>query len=226
MFDLGPRDYDSRDDERHPDASSRGSRGGSGDRDRDDDWSQSETRTRDRDDNDGRKLGRGPGSDRQTSDEHGSDRRDDARWPERDRDHRERDVDPRDTFTRHLHLPRGLEREIVRDRDREYTLRGSESRMLATVGWFRGVSSRDLWGFGDGKRAFFWIKQGKPDPAAIHWGFVAANENKVHEFYEATISAGAKDNISPRARLEYYPGYYAADVFDPDGYSFEVVHKS
>jgi hypothetical protein len=22
----------------------------------------------------------------------------------------------------------------------------------------------DLWGFGHGKRAFFWIKQGKPDP--------------------------------------------------------------
>ncbi len=31
----------------------------------------------------------------------------------------------------------------------------------------------DLWGFGDGKRAFFWIKQGKPDPASIHWGFMA-----------------------------------------------------
>jgi catechol 2,3-dioxygenase-like lactoylglutathione lyase family enzyme len=31
----------------------------------------------------------------------------------------------------------------------------------------------DLWGFGDGQRAFFWIKQGKPDPATIHWGFVA-----------------------------------------------------
>ena len=26
----------------------------------------------------------------------------------------------------------------------------------------------DLWGFGDGKRVFFCIKQGKPDPAAIH----------------------------------------------------------
>jgi len=37
-----------------------------------------------------------------------------------------------------------LEREIVRDRDREYTLRGSESRTLATVGVFRVVSSRDL----------------------------------------------------------------------------------
>ena len=33
---------------------------------------------------------------------------------------------------------------IVRDRDREYTLRGSESRTLATVGAFRVVSSRDL----------------------------------------------------------------------------------
>jgi len=84
----------------------------------------------------------------------------------------------------------------------------------------------DLWGFGDGKRAFFWIKQGKPDPASIHWGFMAENNGKVDEFYKAAISAGARDNISPRARVEYYPGYYAADVFDPDGYSFEVVHKS
>jgi catechol 2,3-dioxygenase-like lactoylglutathione lyase family enzyme len=84
----------------------------------------------------------------------------------------------------------------------------------------------DLWGFGDGKRAFFWIKQGKPDPASIHWGFMAENNGKVDEFYTAAISAGARDNISPRARVEYYPGYYAADVFDPDGYSFEVVHKS
>jgi len=26
--------------------------------------------------------------------------------------------------------------------------------------------------------------------------------------------------------VEYYPGYYAADIFDPDGYSFDAVHKS
>ena len=83
----------------------------------------------------------------------------------------------------------------------------------------------DLKGFGDGKRAFFWLKQGKPDPASIHWGFTAENNKAVDAFYKAAIAAGAKDNISPRARLEYYPGYYAADVFDPDGYTFEVVHK-
>src|SRR5229473_2352928 len=84
----------------------------------------------------------------------------------------------------------------------------------------------DLKGFGDGKRAFFWLKQGKPDPQAVHVGFVAKDHAEVDAFYKAAIAAGAKDNISPRARLEYYPGYYAADVFDPDGYTFEVVHKS
>jgi len=57
----------------------------------------------------------------------------------------------------------------------------------------------DLWGFGDGKRAFFWLKQGKPAPAAIHWGFMAEDNRKVDEFYKAAMSAGAKDNISPRA---------------------------
>jgi len=73
------------------------------------------------------------------------DSRDEERFgPDRDRDARERDVDPRDVFTRDVNLPSGLDREIVRDRDREYTLRGSESRTLATVGAFRVVSSRDL----------------------------------------------------------------------------------
>jgi len=98
-----------------------------------DDLRLAETDSRDRDDG-GRDLGRGPGDsrDRRRS-------REDERWPERDRGY-----DPREAFTRDLNLPRGLEREIVRDRDREYTMRGSETRTLATVGAFRVVSSRDL----------------------------------------------------------------------------------
>jgi hypothetical protein len=71
--------------------------------------------------------------------------RDDDRWPDRDRDPRERDGAQRDVFTRGLDLPRDRDREIVYDsRDREYTLRGSESRTLATVGAFRVVPTRDL----------------------------------------------------------------------------------
>lgn len=109
---------------------------------RDDNW-------RDCDDEDTLTLGRGPGSSAQ--DDHSEDdarnRDDDSRGLERDRDSRDREegLDPRDVFMRDLDLPRGLDREIVHDtRDREYTLRGSESRILSTVGAFRVVSSRDL----------------------------------------------------------------------------------
>jgi hypothetical protein len=142
-MDFDPRDFDSRDDDRL--ALDR-HRGGSAreDLDRDDDLRLPDIRSRDRGDDDARELGRGPGDDSRQSKtgEHSRDPRDDARGPERDG--RERDGDPRDVFTRDINLPRGLEREIVRDRGHEYTLHGSETHTLATVGAFRVVSSRDL----------------------------------------------------------------------------------
>jgi hypothetical protein len=140
-MDFDPRDFDSRDDERHSHTPSRGDRNSSVDRD--DDWRQPEARTRDGD-SDARSLGRGPGNDRQGSEGHGRDRNHDPRWADRDYDARERDREVRDSFTRHVHLPRDRVRELVHNRDREYTLRGSEARTLATVGAFRVVSSRDL----------------------------------------------------------------------------------
>jgi hypothetical protein len=142
-MDFDPRDYDSRDEER---SNTRGSKGHSDDdAGHDGHLRQPESRSRDRDDNGGRALGRGPGDSRSSSaHDHGQDPREDARWPDREREAPDRAFDPREPFTRCLNLPRGLEREIVRDRDREYTLRGSEIRTLATVGAFRVVSSRDL----------------------------------------------------------------------------------
>jgi len=66
----------------------------------------------------------------------------------RDLDPRDRDTrdghDLRDVFSRDLELPRGTDREIVRDRDHEYTLRGSETRTLSTVGAFRVVPASKL----------------------------------------------------------------------------------
>jgi DNA-binding MarR family transcriptional regulator len=93
-------------------------------------------------------LGRGGGGGlTKDSDEDTRDR--DSDWrSERDREgpgqHNGRALDPRDAFVRDLDLPRGHDRELVRDRDREYSLKGSESRTLATVGAFRVVSERDL----------------------------------------------------------------------------------
>src|SRR2546425_2837317 len=109
----------------------------------------------DRDDEDTLTIGRGPGS-TGPRDEHSEDdprnRDDDTRGLERDRDSRDRDggLDPRDVFMRNLDLPRGHERELVHDaRGREYTLRGSETRTLSTVGAFRVVSTRDLRDYND-----------------------------------------------------------------------------
>jgi hypothetical protein len=53
-------------------------------------------------------------------------------------------TDPRDVFTRDLDLPRGLERERVHVHGRDYDLRGSEVRTLATIGAFRVVPLDDL----------------------------------------------------------------------------------
>lgn len=52
--------------------------------------------------------------------------------------------DYRDVFIRDLALPQGSERERVRHRDRDYELRGSETRVLTTVGALRVVSAADL----------------------------------------------------------------------------------
>jgi hypothetical protein len=44
----------------------------------------------------------------------------------REHDPRERVYDPRDAFLDGLELPRGLEREVVLDRDHRYELNGEE----------------------------------------------------------------------------------------------------
>jgi hypothetical protein len=87
-------------------------------------------------------LGRGPASDRQSEDNASAP--DGDRDRARDRDNRERGHDPRHVFVDGLELPRGLEREVVLDRDHRYEINGDESRTLAATGAFRVVSERDL----------------------------------------------------------------------------------
>src|SRR5207245_893103 len=87
-------------------------------------------------------LGRGPAADRQPEDEARD--RGDGRDHGREHDPRARGHDPRDVFLDGLELPRGLEREVVLDRDHRYEINGDESRTLAATGAFRVVSERDL----------------------------------------------------------------------------------
>lgn len=84
----------------------------------------------------------------------------------------------------------------------------------------------DLKGFGANGRIFFWLRHGQADSRATHVGFVADSEAQVDAAYAAAIDGGATDNGPPAARVYYDPRYYAANVFDPDGYSIEFVYKS
>jgi catechol 2,3-dioxygenase-like lactoylglutathione lyase family enzyme len=84
----------------------------------------------------------------------------------------------------------------------------------------------DLKGFGVEGRIFFWLREGIVEGKAAHVGFVATSKAMVDAAYEAAMAAGATDNGVPSARLYYDPRYYAANVFDPDGYSLEFVYKN
>lgn len=87
----------------------------------------------------------------------------------------------------------------------------------------------DLKGFGAEGRVFFWLRQGTAHPGAAHVGFLAHSCAEVDAAYAAAMVAGATDNVAaggaPGVRLHYDPRYYAANVFDPDGYSLEFVYK-
>ena len=84
----------------------------------------------------------------------------------------------------------------------------------------------DLKGFGKDGRFIFWLKEGKPDPDAIHVGFMAKSHAMVDAFYDAAIAAGGRDKTAPAPQLQYHPDYYATWVLDPDGYDIEVVNKT
>ena len=61
-----------------------------------------------------------------------------------------------------------------------------------------------------------------PGPG-FHLAFSAPDRNAVDAFHRAALQAGGTDNGPPGPRPQYGPDYYAAFVFDPDGYRIETV---
>ena len=59
--------------------------------------------------------------------------------------------------------------------------------------------------------------------SGFHIAFAAADRDAVARFYAAALEHGGKDNGPPGPRPQYGDHYYAAFVFDPDGYEIEAV---
>jgi catechol 2,3-dioxygenase-like lactoylglutathione lyase family enzyme len=62
-----------------------------------------------------------------------------------------------------------------------------------------------------------------PPTTGLHFAFQAGDQETVHRFHEAALAAGGRANGAPGER-GYPPGYYAANVLDPDGNNVEAVY--
>lgn len=93
---------------------------------------------------------------------------------------------------------------------------------LAPLGYHKNMDFGEAVGFNDGRNTDFWIAQ-KDSVTPGHLAFEAKNREEVEAFYKAALAAGARDNGAPGYRTDYWPGYYAAFVYDPDGNNVEAV---
>jgi hypothetical protein len=60
------------------------------------------------------------------------------------------------------------------------------------------------------------------DRSGLHISFVAPTRTAVDAFHAAALKAGGRDNGKPGLRPDYGPSYYAAFVYDRDGYRIEA----
>ena len=99
---------------------------------------------------------------------------------------------------------------------------------LAALGYVRVWTHETAIGYGPpGGGDKFAIKaRGKetavPGPG-FHVAFAAPTRDAVAAFHRAALASGGRDNGPPGLRPQYAPDYYAAFVFDPDGYRIEAV---
>lgn len=95
------------------------------------------------------------------------------------------------------------------------------ARALAPLGYRNNMEFGDSAGFNDGKNTDFWIRK-EDTVVPLHLAFEARSAAEVQAFHAAALAAGAQDNGGPGYR-DYWPGYYAAFVHDPDGHNVEAV---
>lgn len=95
--------------------------------------------------------------------------------------------------------------------------------VLKSLGYTNNMEYGEAAGFNDGKNTDFWIATNEKGVVPSHVAFEAKNKEEVDAFYKAALEAGAKDNGAPGYRKEYWPGYYAAFVYDADGHNIEAV---
>ena len=100
-------------------------------------------------------------------------------------------------------------------------------RVLAEIGFEKLTASEDTVGFGK-KYPEFWLNA-RPamktveDGSGTHICLRARSEEAVSAFHKAALAGGGRDDGAPGLRPQYSASYYAAFIWDLDGYRIEVV---
>ena len=100
---------------------------------------------------------------------------------------------------------------------------------LAPLGWTRVWTEPKGLGYGvDGvndKLAIFLRPDAHPPGPGFHLAFDAPDPAAVDAFHAAAMANGGSDDGPPGPRPNFSPTYYAAFVFDPEGWKLEAVHQ-
>jgi catechol 2,3-dioxygenase-like lactoylglutathione lyase family enzyme len=99
---------------------------------------------------------------------------------------------------------------------------------LSALGYVRVWADETAIGYGspggDDKFAIKFRSGEKVVPGeGFHIAFAAPSREAVANFYRTALEYGGKDNGGSGLHPEYGSHYYAAFVFDPDGYRIEAV---
>lgn len=78
-------------------------------------------------------------------------------------------------------------------------------------------------GFGNNRKASFWLCKDGEVQKPMHIAFIAQDRKSVDEFHASGLLIGGKDNGKPGLREHYQPHYYGAFLIDPDGHNIEAV---
>ena len=94
------------------------------------------------------------------------------------------------------------------------------------LGYTLSFGEEDVfWAFDVGTGMLFEISSDKKEmsPSSVRVAFRVESRDKVRQFYDAALEAGATDNGAPGPRPIYAPNYFACFVLDSSGHNIEAM---
>jgi catechol 2,3-dioxygenase-like lactoylglutathione lyase family enzyme len=96
--------------------------------------------------------------------------------------------------------------------------------VLAPLAMQRTASGETVAAWGDVSLAQ--AREDRPVTRRLHVAFVAPSRDEVHDFWQAGVDAGLRDNGRPGPRPNYSDDYYGAFLLDAEDNNLEAVHRN